>query len=104
MDEPSFSTPAFGYVLKIVTNRSDCGKGSGRSRMELITAKIARFAPRQSATVASAVTVNAGDLRNCRSAKRRSVIGLLFDVAAAVSAAGRQIKRIHASGGRHARL
>src|SRR5436190_3877000 len=74
MDEPSFSTPAFGYVLKIVTNRSDCGNGSGRSRMELITAKIARLAPRQIATVASAVTVNAGFLINCRKASRRLLI------------------------------
>ena len=32
--------------------------------MESITAKIARFAPRQIATVASAVTVNAGALRS----------------------------------------
>ena len=41
--------------------------------MELITAKMARFAPRQIATVASAVTVNAGDLRSWRRANLRSV-------------------------------
>src|SRR6266480_3182330 len=58
----------------MVTSRSDCGKGSGRRRMELITAKIARFAPRQIATVARAVTVNAGDLRSWRRAKRTSFI------------------------------
>src|SRR6266513_668069 len=75
IDEPSLSTPAFGYVLKIVTSRSDCGKGSGRSRMELITAKIARFAPRQIATVASTVTVNAGAWRSWRKANRRSFMG-----------------------------
>src|SRR5437868_14259914 len=42
--------------------------------MELITAKIARFAPRQIATVARAVTVNAGDLRSWRRANFRSFI------------------------------
>src|SRR2546430_17081838 len=55
----------------MVTSRSDCGNGSGRSRMELVTAKMARFAPRQIATVANAVTVNAGALRSWRRAKRR---------------------------------
>src|SRR5437016_3841906 len=40
--------------------------------MELITAKIARFAPRQIATVASAVIVNPGALRSWRRAKRMS--------------------------------
>src|SRR5437879_7484366 len=58
----------------MVTKRSDCGNGSGRSRIESITAKIARFAPRQIAIVASAVTVNAGALPSWRRAKRRSVI------------------------------
>src|SRR5437016_4424838 len=61
----------------MVTSRSDCGNGSGRSRMELITAKMARFAPRQIATVASAVMVNAGDLRSCRKANFRSVMLLV---------------------------
>src|SRR5438093_11408851 len=48
----------------MVTKRSDCGNGSGRSRIESITAKIARFAPRQIAIVASAVGEgrNAGQL------------------------------------------
>src|SRR6202011_4359043 len=39
-----------------------------------MTAKMARFAPRQIATVASAVTVKAGFLINCRKAKRRLLI------------------------------
>ena len=47
-------------MLKIVTRRSDWGNGSGRNRIESITAKMARFAPRQIATVASAVRVKAG--------------------------------------------
>jgi len=51
-------------VLKIVTSRADCGNGSGRRRIKFMTPKIARFAPRQIATVASAVTVNAGALQN----------------------------------------
>src|SRR5438128_1073682 len=40
--------------------------------MELMTPKMARFAPRQIAIVASAVIVNAGALRSWRKAKRRS--------------------------------
>src|SRR5437879_12032650 len=55
----------------MVTSRSDCGKGSGRSSTESITAKIARLAPRQIAIVARAVTVKAVALRSCRTAKRR---------------------------------
>src|SRR4051812_15380507 len=43
-----------------------------------MTAKIARFAPRQIVTVARAVMVNAGDLRSCRKAKRRLFIKGLF--------------------------
>ena len=39
--------------------------------MESITAKMARFAPRQIATVAIAVIVNAGALPSWRRAKRR---------------------------------
>src|SRR6266478_1687362 len=41
-----------------------------------MTAKMARFAPRQIATVASAVTVNAGALRSWRRAKRMSFISM----------------------------
>src|SRR5437879_1529960 len=61
----------------MVTSRSDCGNGSGRSRMESTTAKMARFAPRQIAIVASAVIVNAGDLRSWRRAKRRLFMSLV---------------------------
>src|SRR5438477_5650871 len=61
----------------MVTSRSDCGNGSGRSRMESITAKMARFAPRQIAIVASAVTVNAGALRSWRNANFRSLMSLV---------------------------
>src|SRR5207302_6902029 len=61
----------------MVTSRSDRGNGSGRSRMESITAKMARFAPRQIAIVASAVTVNAGALRSWRKANFRSFISLV---------------------------
>src|ERR1700674_589665 len=42
--------------------------------MELMTAKMARFAPRQIAIVASAVSVKAGALRSWRKAKRRLFI------------------------------
>ena len=41
---------------------------AGRNKTESITAKMARFAPRQIATVASAVTVKAGVLRSWRRA------------------------------------
>jgi len=42
--------------------------GSERSRMPWISVKIAVLAPMPSASVTIAVSVNPGDLRNCRSA------------------------------------
>ena len=51
-----------GSVLNTFTSRSLSGNGSGRSSTASTTAKIARLAPRQMASVASAVAVNAGRL------------------------------------------
>src|SRR5438270_8777152 len=61
----------------MVTSCSAFGNGNGRSSTELITAKMARFAPRQIAIVASAVSVNAGALRSWRNANFRSVMLLV---------------------------
>src|SRR5229473_5375662 len=61
----------------MVTSCSAFGNGSGRNKTESITAKMARFAPRQIAIVASAVTVNAGDLRSWRRANFRSFMSLV---------------------------
>src|SRR5512134_494996 len=54
------------------TRRSACGYGSGRSRMALMTLKIAVLAPIPSASVATATKVKAGDFTSVRAAKRMS--------------------------------
>src|SRR6188768_2445017 len=56
--------------------------------MELMTAKIARFAPRQIATVARAVTVNPGVLRSIMNANLRSLF-IAFDRPAIIPLATR---------------
>src|SRR4029453_2028409 len=57
---------------------SGWGNGSGLSNTALTTLKMAVFRPMPSASVKTAIDVNAGDLRNWRRAKRRSFIKTLF--------------------------
>src|SRR6266404_5436498 len=56
------------------TSRLDSRKGRPRRKRSLIKLKMAVFNPIPSASVIRASKVNPGDLRNCRKAKRRSVI------------------------------
>src|SRR5262249_23208073 len=56
----------------ILTSRSACGKGNGRSSTPSTTEKIAVFAPIPSASVKTATRVKPGDLRNWRRANLRS--------------------------------
>src|SRR5215475_14226327 len=54
--------------------RSRCGSlnGSGRRKRSSIRLKMEVFRPIPSARVITAITVNPGDLRSCRNAKRNS--------------------------------
>src|SRR5207248_7302685 len=56
------------------TTRPGSLNGRPRRKRSLIRLKIAVFSPIPRASVSSASKVNAGDLSNCRRAKRRSVI------------------------------
>src|SRR3981081_4409782 len=58
-----------------MTRRSDSAKGKPRRNRSLIRLKIAVFMPMPSARVRTARSVNPGDFRSWRMAKRRSVIG-----------------------------
>src|SRR5689334_18214054 len=57
------------------TSCSACGTGSGWSRMELTTAKIAVLAPMQTASVRMAVAAKPRSFHSSRQAKRRSISG-----------------------------
>src|SRR5205823_5479508 len=68
------------------TTRPGSLNGRPRRKRSLIRLKIAVFSPIPRASVSNASKVNAGDLSNCRRAKRRSVItirSLLMDFATA---------------------
>ena len=54
------------------TRRSASGYGSGRSRIALMTLKIAVLAPIPSASVATATSVKPGEFRSVRAANRTS--------------------------------
>src|SRR3954468_18843257 len=60
--------------------RSSSGFWNGRPlrKRSLIKLKMAVFIPIPSARVSTARKVNAGDLRSCRRAKRRSIIGSFY--------------------------
>src|SRR5438034_4206076 len=54
--------------------RFDCLNGRPRRKRSLIKLKIAVFSPMPSASVITAINVNAGDCRSLRNAKRKSLI------------------------------
>src|SRR5262249_22420028 len=65
-DAPSCLMSAEGFAPQIQTSRSGCGEGSGRSSTELITQKLAAFAPMPSASVITAIEVKPGFFNNIR--------------------------------------
>jgi hypothetical protein len=62
------------------TSRSGLRYGSGRSSTASVTLKIAVLAPMPSAMVATAVSANAGLLRNVRHANERSLANMLVSL------------------------
>ncbi len=66
--------PFAGAECQNVINRSGSLSGNGRNNTALTTLKIAVFAPMPSASVATAIAVNAGFFNNPRIANRMSLI------------------------------
>src|SRR5437868_4955039 len=69
---PPLLIPTNGRVLKIITRRSDSGKGSDRSSTLFTTLKTAVFTPMPRPRASSAATVKPGLRPNVRMAYRAS--------------------------------